>query len=97
MLSTDDIKHIASLANLKLTDDQIVRLATQLSTVIDYVSKIQSLKTINIPGTSQVTGLENVFRDDVVDEKRMLTQEEALSNAKATYNGYFVVSAVLEE
>ncbi|MBI5620037.1 Asp-tRNA(Asn)/Glu-tRNA(Gln) amidotransferase GatCAB subunit C, partial [Candidatus Gottesmanbacteria bacterium] len=58
--------------------------------------KIQTLDTSNVPETSQVTGSENVFRDDEVDAGRILTQEEALSNAKRTHNGFFVVKSVFE-
>jgi aspartyl-tRNA(Asn)/glutamyl-tRNA(Gln) amidotransferase subunit C len=96
-LTAEDIKHIAKLANLTLTEAQITKLATQLTSVIDFMSKIQSLDTKNIAETSQVTGLENVFRKDKVEQSRMLTQEAALSNAKTTHHGYFVAKAVLEE
>jgi len=93
----DDVKHIAQLANLVLSDEQLQKIAEQLSSVIGYMSKIQALDTKGVVETSQVTGLENVFREDVVDEKRMLSQESALSNAKNTHSGYFMVDAVLEE
>lgn len=91
------VKHIAKLANLKLTDEQIEKLTPQFTSVLDLVSKIQELNTEGVEETSQVTGLENVFREDVVDEKRMLTQESALSNAKKRHKGYFVVDAIFEE
>ena len=55
---------------------------------------IEQLQTVNVEGvtpTFQVTGLENVMRDDVVDENRMFSQDQALANAKATHDGYFVV------
>lgn len=96
-LTTDDVLHIAKLAHLPLTKEQIAKLPDQLTSVIGYMSKIQSLETAHVVETAQVTGLENVMREDVVDKDRMLTQEEALFNAKATHNGYFMVDAVLEE
>jgi len=96
-LSIDEVKHIAKLAKLNLSDSQIAQLTPQLTSVLDYVSKIQSLDTKGVIETSQVTGLENVYREDVVDNERMLSQEEALSNAKRSYNGYFVVNAIFEE
>jgi aspartyl/glutamyl-tRNA(Asn/Gln) amidotransferase C subunit len=46
---------------------------------------------------SQVTGLENVFREDEVNEKDTLTQDQALSNAPRKYSGFFVVDQILEE
>lgn len=96
-LSIEEIKHIAKLAKLKLSDSQIAQLTPQLTAVLDYVSKIQSLDTKGVTETSQVTGLENVFREDVVDKNQMLSQEEALSNAQRSHKGYFVVDAIFEE
>ena len=90
------VEKIAKLAHLTLTPSQQQQFTQQLSPVIDYVSKIQALDTTNVPETSQVTGLENVLREDEVDAGRMLTQEEALSNAKRTHNGFFVVKAIFE-
>ena len=96
-LTLTDVKHIAKLANLNLSNKQIEKLTPQFTSVMDLVSKIQELNTDGIEETSQVTGLENVFREDVVDEKRILSQEGALSNAKKTHNGYFMVDAIFEE
>lgn len=90
------VQKVATLANLTLTQGQQKLFAQQLSNVIGYVSKVQSIDTKGIVETSQVTGLENIFRDDVVDEKRILTQKEALSNAKQIHNGFFVVPAIFE-
>lgn len=96
-VSPAETKKISLLANLPLSEKQTATFSAQLSSVLDYISKIQSLDTAGVEETAQVTGLTNVFREDVVDESRMLTQEQALSNAKRTHNGYFVVNAVFEE
>lgn len=96
-LMVDDIRRIAHLANLPLTDEQKEELTEQVGATVQHVSQLQALPTSDVEETSQVTGLENVFREDEVDQKRMFTQEEALSNAKKTHNGYFVVDAVFEE
>jgi len=58
------------------------------------MSKIKTLDTTGIKETSQVTNLKNVFREDMIEKERMLTQEEALSNAKNTLDGYFKVKAI---
>lgn len=92
-----DVKHVAKLANLPLSDAQLQQLEAGLSSVIDLVGHIQKLDTANIEPTSQVTGLENVTRPDVVDMSRVLSQEQALSNAKKTDHGYFVVPAIFAE
>lgn len=91
------VKHIAQLACLDLSDDEIRSLFPQFSSILNLVSKIKILNTDNVTETSQVTGQENVFREDTVDSKRILTQEEALFNAKNKHNGYFVVDAIFEE
>ena len=64
---------------------------------VGYVSQLQSVNTEDVVETSQVTGLENVLREDEIDESRILTQEEALSGAKSTHNGFFVVDRIFEE
>lgn len=97
IINLDEVKHLAKLANLKLTDKQLEELLPQFSSVLELVSKVQSLNTENVPETSQVTGQENVFREDKVEITRMLSQEEALSNAKKKYNGYFEVEAIFED
>ena len=95
-LTSAIVKHIAKLANLDLSEEKLKEILPQLTSVIDFVSKVQSLNTNKVTETSQVTGLENVFREDIVDKSRMLSQEEALSNAKKTYKGYFEVDAIFE-
>lgn len=96
MVASMDIQRIAKLANLIIDTDQHKLFASQLTAILAFVSKLQKVPTKNVKPTAQVTGLVNVYREDVVDESRMLTQEAALRNAKKTHNGYFVVPAVLD-
>ncbi|MCL4389840.1 MAG: Asp-tRNA(Asn)/Glu-tRNA(Gln) amidotransferase subunit GatC [Patescibacteria group bacterium] len=91
-----DIKHVAKLANLPLTADEEKRFSAQLTAILNLVSQLQKVPTKNVVPTSQVTGQENVFRDDKIETERILTQDEALSNAKKTYNGYFVVPRIFK-
>lgn len=95
-ISNDQIKHVAELANIPISDEQ----ATQISSAFDEtLAVVENLKQVDIAGvepTHQVTGLENVMREDVVDVSRMFSQEEALSNAPATHEGYFVVARILD-
>lgn len=90
-----DIKKVAKLANLVLTSEEEKRFTTQLEETLDYINRLEEIDTKNIEPTSQVTGLENVTREDEVTPS--LTQEEALKNAKSTYRGYIKVKAILEE
>lgn len=95
-LFEDDIWHVARLAKLPITKEQLKKFYEQLLSVVGYMSKIQKLDTKNVIETSQITGLENVFRKDEIDEKRLLTQNQALANTKRKYKGYFVVDAVFD-
>ena len=91
-----NVDHIAKLANLPLTSEQEKALQKTLTDTLEYVSQIQLLNTDNISETNQVTNLHNVYRKDKITPERVLSQSEALSNAKKTHKGYFVVSAVIE-
>ena len=95
-LTLEEISHVADLAKLKLTKEDPEKFRTQLSSILDLVAKLQEVDTAGILPTNQVTNLENVFREDEVDENRILTQEEVLSNAKRIHKGYFVVKAIFE-
>lgn len=94
-ITSQDTKHIAKLLNLPLSEKEIEDLTPQLSEVAAYVQVLQELDLENVVETSQITGLKNVFREDEI--RPSLTQEETLSNAKNTYEGYFVVPAVINK
>lgn len=89
-----DIKHIAKLAALTIDSNQSLKLKNQLEEILEFVSKLQKIDTKNVKSTSQVTGLTNVLREDEIEATRMFTQEQALSNAPDTYNGYIKVPYV---
>jgi aspartyl-tRNA(Asn)/glutamyl-tRNA(Gln) amidotransferase subunit C len=84
------------LAKLTILDDDLVKLQGQLSEIVSLVDELQKIDTTDVPVTSQVTGLENVWREDEVDSTRVLSQESALAMAKKQHNGFFVTSNVFE-
>lgn len=90
-----NISHIAKLANLSLLPNEKTKLAKQLEDTIDYVNELNNVDTKNIEPTSQVTGLENVTRQDIA--KPSLSQDQALANAKSKHNGFFKVKAIFNE
>jgi len=89
-----DVAHIAQLANLPLKDEEISKFETQLKSTLEYVDQLNEVDTKNIKPTSQVTGLENVTREDIATQS--LTQGQALSNSKNVHNGLFKVKGVLD-
>ncbi|MCL5675589.1 MAG: Asp-tRNA(Asn)/Glu-tRNA(Gln) amidotransferase subunit GatC [Patescibacteria group bacterium] len=92
-ITIEEVKHIAQLAKLPLSEKEIAKFQEQLTDIIDFVDQLKKLNTDKILPTTQVTGLKNVFRKDAVTPS--LTQEEVLSNTKSKYKGYFKVKAIL--
>ncbi len=90
-----DVKHIAKLANLQVSNEEEKKFEVQLGETLSYIEMLQEVDTNNVKATNQVTGLENVFREDEV--KTSLSQEEALKNSPATQKGFFKVTAILDE
>ncbi|MFA5021906.1 MAG: Asp-tRNA(Asn)/Glu-tRNA(Gln) amidotransferase subunit GatC [Patescibacteria group bacterium] len=66
-LSKKDVEHIALLARLGLTEAEKEKFASQLSSILDYFEQLKEVNTNGVEPTAQVTGLENVLRDDVVE------------------------------
>lgn len=94
-LSAKDVKEIADLAKLELTEQEIAQYGDQLSAVLDYASRLAQLDTSNIPPTATVLPLQNVMRDDV--PRPSLPRDIAIANAPDAIEGQFRVDAVLEE
>lgn len=90
-----DIAHVAKLANLPLSPKEEKKFEKQLSSVLGYMQKLNEVDTKNVEPTSQVTGLENVTREDKPTPS--LSQEYALSGSTSQQNGFFKVKAVLKE
>lgn len=90
-----DVAYVAKLANLPLSPKEKEKFEKQLSEILSYIEKLKEINTENIKTTSQVTGLENVVRNDEISPS--LSQKEALSNTKSQHNGFIKVPAILED
>ena len=95
-LSKSDVEHVASLAKLKLSPQEILKFQKQLSKIVSYVGELSEIDTLNVEPTSQTTGLTNVVRNDELKADG-LSQEEALSGTEKKHNGYFVVPQVFDK
>ncbi|MCL5960039.1 MAG: Asp-tRNA(Asn)/Glu-tRNA(Gln) amidotransferase subunit GatC [Chloroflexi bacterium] len=94
-ISREDVQHVAALARLGLSEEDIENLSTQLSDILDNFQILSQLDTSNIPPTAQVISLQNVVRDDVAGT--CSPREEILLNAPRKERGFFRTKAVLEE
>jgi len=92
-LSRADVEHVAHLARLGLTDDELARLEGQLNHILDQYVILTQLDTEDIPPTAQTIELENILRDDVARES--LPQQAVLDNAAETDGEFIVVPAIL--
>ena len=95
ILSKADVVHVAKLAKLDLTESEIKKFLSQLSSVVEYIGELEKVDTTGIEPTSQTTGLTNVFRGDEI-KPSSLNQDKALSGTDKVHNGYFKVPAILE-
>lgn len=83
MLKKEDVEHVANLARLKLSDDEVKKFGNQLSGVLEIFEKIDNIDVSGVEETAQVSGLSNVTRSDVVkcfDSRTCTTTDENLSN-----------------
>ncbi len=96
-ISKKQILHLAHLANLKISKDEIKSFKKHLAEVLNYFEKLKDLETYNIEPTSQTTGLMNVYRKDSVVSERVLKSEEAIYSAEKVYNGAFVANQVINK
>jgi aspartyl-tRNA(Asn)/glutamyl-tRNA(Gln) amidotransferase subunit C len=89
MLGRDQVLHVAKLARLRLDDDEVEKMAAELTHVLDHIEKIRELDLENVPPTSHVVDVVNVMRTD--EPWPCLTQEEALDQAPEPVDGFFGV------
>ncbi|MNJ43252.1 Aspartyl/glutamyl-tRNA(Asn/Gln) amidotransferase subunit C [compost metagenome] len=93
-IESKDVEHVAKLARLTLTNEELDVFTEQLNAILQYAEKLNELDTEGVEPTTHVLRLSNVMRDDVVQES--LTQEQVFRNAPEEEDGQFKVPAVLE-
>ena len=94
-ISTEEVRHVARLARIELTDDEIAVLQGELSALLDHVDQIRKLDTGGVPPMAHPLPLSNVLREDL--PKPGLTPDEALAEAPAVEDGRFSVPSILGE
>jgi aspartyl-tRNA(Asn)/glutamyl-tRNA(Gln) amidotransferase subunit C len=92
-ITRDDVAHVARLARLELTDDELVMFTDQLAKVLDHARDVEALDVGDVPPTAHPYPLQNVMRAD--ETVRCLDRDAALAAAPAVENGQFRVPPVL--
>ena len=95
MISREDVEHVAALARLGLTNDEIDLMQGQLNRILEAVGELQSVDTSSVGPTAQVIALENVMREDVA--RPGIGREAALANAPIRVGALLRVPVILEE
>ncbi|MBP9691400.1 Asp-tRNA(Asn)/Glu-tRNA(Gln) amidotransferase subunit GatC [Candidatus Woesebacteria bacterium] len=94
-LSKDDVLHIAQLANIQLSEDEVVKYQKQLIETIQYVENLEELDTSGVEPTLHSTKASNVYFADGTTNERKFTQDEALKNGKSTKKHMFAVKRLM--
>lgn len=94
IFSDDDIKKLAALSRLKLTDAEVAQYKKELSAIVGYVERLQSVDISGLEPTTQVTGLANVIREDVIVDYGV-SQDELLKNAPEKLDNQFKVQRMV--
>jgi len=94
-LSREEVLHIARLARVGMTDEDVARMSEQLSNILENFEILKEVDTAEVPPTAQSIALENVLRKDEIIPS--LPPEDVLANAPRREEDFFKVNAVLEE
>ena len=94
-LERSQVEHIASLARIGLTEEEIKMFGEQLSQILEQIEVLNELDTSGVTPTGHAGGLQTVMRDDLAEDS--LGSEDVLKNAPRREGKFFRVNAVLEE
>lgn len=93
-LTRADVEHVARLARLALTDDEVERLTDELAAVLEHAADVAALDLDGVPPTAHPLPLRNVLRADEV--RRGVDRDEVLAAAPATEDGRFRVPRIMD-
>ena len=94
-LSREQVRHIATLARVGMSEEEIHRFGDQLSVILDYFERLRQVDTDGVPPTAHTLSLHNIWRDDVAAPST--DKEDILANAPLRECDHFRVSVILEE
>ena len=94
-INADEVRHIAHLARLKLTDEEVAKFGDQLNSVLEYMDKLNEVDTDDVEPTAHALSICNVFREDEPVEP--MGVEKVLANAPAKVPPFFKVPKVLDQ
>ena len=94
-LTNDDIRDIATLARIGITDAEVASYQKDLSSVLQYFEKLQQVNTDGVEEIGHITGIDNVYREDCAVETESHEREAIMQNVREQQDGYIKVKSVL--
>jgi len=95
VISKEEVRHIAELARLRLSPEEVVRYQSDLSSILEYIEQLKQIDTAGIDPTTMYASGENTLREDTVGCS--LSVDDALANAPARVNNMFSVPKVIDD
>jgi len=92
-ITPDDVAHVARLASIELTGEELARFTEQLAAVLDHAADVEALEIDDVPPTAHPLPLLNILRDDEI--RPGLSRDEVLEQAPASDEGRFRVPRIL--
>lgn len=94
-INRDDVAHLARLAHIDMTDEELDRMAGELAVIVDSIKTVSEVAGDDVPATSHPIPLTNVYREDVVSD--VVDRDAVLASAPAAQDGKFLVPQILGE
>jgi aspartyl-tRNA(Asn)/glutamyl-tRNA(Gln) amidotransferase subunit C len=94
-INKDDIAHLGQLTKLEVSSEESILYASQMNATVQYIENLQELNTDTTEPTNNGLKTENIFFNDGEPNKRILTQEETLKNARNKTGSFFVVKKIM--
>lgn len=92
-IDKEQIKHIADLANLTISDDELEKYTKEMSSIVGFANELNELDTENVDITTSILGEYNIFREDELKES--FDNSELLKNAPESQDGMFKIPKVI--
>ncbi|EWH23160.1 Asp-tRNA(Asn)/Glu-tRNA(Gln) amidotransferase subunit GatC [Bacillus haynesii] len=93
-ISIEEVKHVAHLARLAITDEEAAMFTEQLDSIISFAEELNEVDTENVKPTTHVLQMKNIMREDVPDKG--LPVEDVVKNAPDQKDGYIRVPSILD-
>ncbi len=96
-ITAEDVKKVAKLSRLDISEDDIEKYSAQLEEILEYIAQLESIDTSNIEPTTRAVEVINVFRDDIVETSDSDVREKLLNLAPKREGEFYQVPKILSE